>query len=189
MRPATLRAGWLAALFAVATTVFAQDKPLREDQVTEAGLVEALGGALDDHARSANGIRTRGFKPVQAPAGKSAGAPGRTGRAPLLITFVPDSADLMPSAKAALDVVARALRSEKLAAATFRIEGHADPRGGEDHNLRLSTRRAESVVDYLVREHGIASERLQAIGKGASELLNRADKLAPENRRVTIVVR
>ena len=95
----------------------------------------------------------------------------------------------MPSAKAALDVVARALRSDKLAAANFRIEGHADPRGGEEHNVELSMRRAESVVAYLVREQGIPADRLQPVGKGASELLNQTNKLAPENRRVTIVVR
>lgn len=180
----TMRVAWLAALLGAAAAM-AQDKPLREDQVTEAALVEALGGALDDTTRAANGVRTRGFRPAQAPGG----APGARRQAPLLITFVSDSAELMPSAKAALDVVARALRSEKLAAANFRIEGHADPRGGEEHNMDLSTRRAESVVSYLVQQHGIPADRLQPVGKGANELLNQANKLAPENRRVTIVVR
>jgi OOP family OmpA-OmpF porin len=183
-----MRAGLLAALLGVVPAM-AQDKPMREDQVTEAGLVEALGGDLDDSARAANGVRTRGFRPVKAAAGKPGGAPGAQRQAPLLITFISDSAELMPSAKAALDVVARALRSEKLAAANFRIEGHADPRGGEEHNMDLSTRRAESVVSYLVQQHGIPAERLQPVGKGASELLNQANKAAPENRRVTIVVR
>lgn len=181
-----VRAGLCAALLGAAGVAWAQDKPLREDQVTEAGLVEALGGALDANARSANGVRTRGFKPAKAP---GQAAPGAKGQAPLLITFVADSAELMPSAKAALDVVARALRSDKLASASFRIEGHADPRGGEEHNLQLSTRRAESVVDYLVQQHGIPADRLQPVGKGATELLNLTNKLAPENRRVTIVVR
>ena len=184
----TMRAGLLAALLGAASAL-AQDKPMREDQVTEAALLEALGGALDDSARAAGGVRTRGFRPVQGTAGKPGGTPGANRQAPLLITFVSDSADLMPSAKAALDVVARALRSEKLASANFRIEGHADPRGGEEHNIELSMRRAESVVAYLVREQGIPADRLQPVGKGASELLNQTNKLAPENRRVTIVER
>jgi OOP family OmpA-OmpF porin len=184
MRSWIVRAGLCAALLAAASVTPAQDKPLREDQVTEAGLVEALGGAIDANARAANGVRTRGFKPVKAGAAKEA-----KGQAPLLITFVPDSAELMPSAKGALDVVARALRSEKLAGASFRIEGHADPRGGDEYNMQLSTRRAESVVDYLVQQQGIPADRLQPVGKGATELLNRTNKLAPENRRVTIVVR
>jgi outer membrane protein OmpA-like peptidoglycan-associated protein len=157
----------------------AQTKPLREEQITEAAVAEALG--VPDAAP--DGVRTRGFrasKPLP---------PGARREAPLLITFVPDSAELLPPAKKALDAVGRVLRSQKLAAATFRVEGHADPRGGDAHNLALSQRRAESVVGYLVREHGIAAERLQPVGKGSSELLNTADKIAPENRRVTIVVR
>lgn len=172
---------WMAGLLAAllwAGIAAAQDKPLAESQVTEAAIVEALGGATE---APANGVRKRGFRPVTRP-----GAPRQ---APLLITFVTDSAELMPSAARALDVVARALRSEKLASASFRIEGHADPTGGEEYNLDLSRRRAESVVDYLVRQHGIAPDKLQPVGKGANELLNKRNVVAPENRRVTIVVR
>lgn len=171
---------WMAGLLALllsAGVARAQDKPLAESQVTEAAIVEALGGAPE----VPDGVRKRGFRPVAKP-----GAPRE---APLLITFVTDSAELMPSATRALDVVARALRSDKLAGASFRIEGHADPTGGEEYNLDLSRRRAESVVDYLVRQHGIAPDKLQPVGKGASELLNKRNVVAPENRRVTIVVR
>ena len=69
------------------------------------------------------------------------------------------------------------------------VEGHADPRGADDHNLQLSRQRADSVVSYLVRERGMPSERLEAVGKGSHELMNKAVPAAPENRRVTIVAR
>lgn len=166
------------ALVAVAAAAQAQPKPLREDQITEEAVAEALGVGAD----RTDGVRTRGFKPA-------APTPGARREAPLLITFVTDSADLMPAARKALDAVARVLQSDKLAQSTFRVEGHADPSGGDAYNDALSRRRAESVVTYLVREHGIAAARLEAVGKGSSELLNRTDRTAPENRRVTIVVR
>jgi OOP family OmpA-OmpF porin len=42
------------------------------------------------------------------------------------------------------------------------------------------------VVSYLSTEHGIARERLKAVGKGDSEPFNAQQPGAPENRRVTI---
>lgn len=158
---------------------FAQDRPLREDQITEAAVAEALGVP----EAAPDGVRTRGFKLV------TPRPPGAPRQASLLITFLPNSDELQQSARVALDKVGRVLRSEKLTAASFRIEGHADPRGSDALNAELSKRRADSVVTYLVREHGIPPERLEAVGKGSTELLNTRDPTAPENRRVTIVVR
>ena len=70
---------------------------------------------------------------------------------------------------------------------SFTIEGHADPRGTEELNLKLSPARADSVRAYLMSSHGLAAERLNAVGKGSSALMNASDPAAPENRRVTIV--
>ena len=88
------------------------------------------------------------------------------------------------------------MRNKMFAAATlafaslsFAVEGHADPRGDADTNLDLSRSRAESVVSYLVNEHGIDRQRLLPVGKGAAEPLNKARPDAPENRRVTFVTR
>ena len=105
----------------------------------------------------------------------------------ILVTFVTNSADLTPSAKGALDVLAAAMKSEKLASVKFTIEGHADPRGSEELNLKLSQARADSVRTYLTSSHGLAAERVNAVGKGSSALMKPSDPAAPENRRVTIV--
>jgi len=40
---------------------------------------------------------------------------------------------------------------------------------------------------YLVNAHKIDAKRLKATGKGDSELLNKDNPAAEENRRVTIV--
>jgi outer membrane protein OmpA-like peptidoglycan-associated protein len=104
----------------------------------------------------------------------------------MLITFVTNSAELTPKAKEMLAVLARALQSDKLAQFKFSIEGHADPRGGEELNLQLSQLRAEAVVKYLSEQQNISESRLVAVGKGQSELMNTRDPSAPENRRVTV---
>jgi len=45
------------------------------------------------------------------------------------------------------------------------LQAHTDCRGGDDYNQKLSQRRAQSCVDYLVSK-GIPSERMKAVGYG-----------------------
>jgi len=54
------------------------------------------------------------------------------------------------------------------------IGSHTDCRGSEEYNEVLSQKRAESVVNYLVKQ-GIAPERLTARGYGKSVLINRCN--------------
>lgn len=167
----------------------AQEKVMREGQVSEKALIDALAPAAPDDAAS-DAPRTRSFKPALRPAGAAAGtaaAAAQPGRASILVTFVTGSAELTGDAKKALDVLAGAMKSDKLANVKFTIEGHADPRGSEDLNLRLSQSRAESVRGYLTASHGLAGERINAVGKGSSALMKPSEPAAPENRRVTIV--
>ena len=67
------------------------------------------------------------------------------------------------------------------------VYGHADSSGSEHHNLHLSQRRAQAVVDKLVGTHGIPRERLYAIGFGDSEPVasNETDEGRARNRRAT----
>lgn len=48
---------------------------------------------------------------------------------------------------------------------TIELSSHCDYRGGDAYNVRLSQARAESVVEYLVK-NGIEAERLTAVGYG-----------------------
>ena len=149
---------------------------LKGKQIEESTLVDALTPAEKPILTRSIRVTRESQPPV----------PVKQAAASLLITFETDSAKLTARAKQSLEVVARALKSDKLANFKFSIEGHADPRGGEELNLRLSQERAESVVSYLADDQQIDRSRLQAVGKGQSELLNIADPNAPENRRVTI---
>lgn len=185
----------LSALLA-ASPASAQEKVLREKDLTQQSLIDALAPPAAQPADAAasaateGGVRTRSFRPGVRPAAAAAGtaaAAAQPGRASILVTFVTDSSDLTARAKSALDVLAGAMKSEKLAAVKFTIEGHADPRGNDEHNMKLSQARAESVRNYLTTAHGLAAERINAVGKGSTALMKPSEPAAPENRRVTIV--
>ncbi len=171
---------WLA-LCAHSMAIFAQtERVLRDDEVNESALVEAL---LPEPAAEPSLGRSRSIRIV--PAGSPAPV-AKSPQASMLITFETKSAELTPKAKEVLDVLGRALQSDKLAQLKFSIEGHADPRGGEEANLLLSQKRAAAVVKYLAEHQNISETRLVAVGKGQTELLNLRDPIAPENRRVTV---
>ncbi|MBC7995564.1 MAG: OmpA family protein [Rhizobacter sp.] len=160
-------------------TTWAQDTTLlKGNKVTESNLLDALTPAPEP-------VLTRSLKVSRST--DAVLAPKKKASASLLITFETNSADLTAAAKQQLDVVAAALKNDRLAEYSFNVEGHADPRGVAEANLLLSQQRAESVRAYLVSSHNIAAERLKAEGKGDTDLLNRKVPAAPENRRVTIV--
>jgi outer membrane protein OmpA-like peptidoglycan-associated protein len=179
------RALWLAGLFALsAHPAHAQEDVLKEKDINEQSVTRALMPREDS-----DDIVTRGFvlsKPQHGAAAKRTPA-AKSPAAEMLITFTTNSSTLTDTAQAALDRVAHALQSEPLSAYKFRVEGHADPRGSADDNLKLSESRAAAVVEYLTQKDGISPERLTSIGKGSTEPLNTKNPTAPENRRVTIV--
>jgi outer membrane protein OmpA-like peptidoglycan-associated protein len=172
----------LAACVA-ALAPFAHAQPvMKEQDIDEQAITRALTPDASDED-----IVTRGFVLSNKKPGSTPAAPARKPSASMLITFASNSSTLTPTAMSALDKVGRALQSEQLAAYKFRVEGHADPSGSVDANLRLSKERAAAVVEYLTSHDGIAPERLTSVGKGSSEPLNQRVPTAPENRRVTIV--
>jgi len=148
---------------------------LKGDAITEAALLEAL-------TPMPAPVLTRSID-QNAPA---AAAP-KPAKAALLITFETNATVLTADAKRELDIVGRALNTSRLTNYNFVIEGHADPRGSSERNLRLSEGRAEAVKQYLVQNQSVNAERLQAVGKGDREPLNTGNPAAPENRRVTFV--
>lgn len=74
-----------------------------------------------------------------------------------------DSAELSSSSTMALDSLVDLLNENPNI--TIELSSHCDYRGADAYNLRLSQRRAESVVNYLIK-HGIAMDRLTPVGYG-----------------------
>ncbi|NKC34096.1 OmpA family protein [Falsiroseomonas selenitidurans] len=116
-------------------------------------------------------------------------APPGAAAVSLTVTFASGSASLSPRATEVLDNLGRALVSDRLSGYRFRVEGHTDTVGPSAMNQELSERRAAAVRDFLVQRHGVASQRLQALGLGEQQLLVATpdETSEPRNRRVQVV--
>jgi outer membrane protein OmpA-like peptidoglycan-associated protein len=79
-----------------------------------------------------------------------------------------DKATLRPESKNELERLIQLLTDNP----TIKIElsAHTDSRGSDSYNLDLSNRRAQSVVDYLVKA-GVSKDRLVAKGYGETRLI------------------
>ncbi len=175
--------------------------PLREDQATLERIEEGLSFRNNPSSESCQKkrpdgecIRVRGDIGVFSGDGTRTIHPElnatqntkKTAQLSIMLTFETNSAELTKNAKQALSNVA--LTIEKYAVdSDFVIEGHADVRGTFELNQHLSEARANSVRNFLIREHGINSKLLLAVGKSYTELFNKENPIAPENRRVRIV--
>lgn len=104
------------------------------------------------------------------------------------LLFATDSATLRPDLQQDLRVIATNLvnypRSDVI------VVGHTDNTGSAAYNQTLSERRAQSVAQVL-RGQGVASNRIQTIGRGLTQPV--ATNATPEgrrqNRRVEIFIR
>ncbi|HET7539306.1 MAG TPA: OmpA family protein [Polyangiaceae bacterium] len=69
------------------------------------------------------------------------------------------------------------------------VEGHADERGPDDFNQKLSEDRARAVMEFLVKQ-GIAQDRLSSIGYGSTRPLvdKKSEYALLLNRRVEFTV-
>lgn len=74
-----------------------------------------------------------------------------------------DKATLRDSSKTALDKLVALLKENPHV--TIELSAHCDYKGSAEYNKRLSQRRAEAVVAYLIA-HGIAVDRLTPVGYG-----------------------
>ncbi len=101
------------------------------------------------------------------------------------VTFNTASAKLLPASDSVLDEVASTLKQRPNS--TAEVRGYTDSVGKSAYNHKLSQRRAESVVDYLVA-HGVAASQLTAKGFGEENPVasNKTAEGRAENRRVTI---
>lgn len=142
--------------------------------------IEALKNPVDPAELRVRDRITRGLR-VEASA-----PPPATG-VQFQVQFAFGSADLTNDARAVLNELGTALKSDQLTPYRFRITGHTDAVGENRFNLSLSEQRAKAVQDYLTANFGINQSRLESVGLGESMLLVPSDPSADENRRVEIM--
>jgi outer membrane protein OmpA-like peptidoglycan-associated protein/Flp pilus assembly protein TadD len=86
------------------------------------------------------------------------------------IYYESGSSRILPEAEAILNKAVNALKKNpKL---VLEVQSHTDATAGDEYNMELSQKRANTVVDYLVA-NGIDKKRLTAKGFGETQLTNR----------------
>lgn len=85
------------------------------------------------------------------------------------IYFDLDEAVILPEAEVALDKVVSIMK--EYPRLEIEIGSHADVRGTEEYNMKLSEERAQATMEYLVSQ-GIERERITAKGYGETMPLN-----------------
>ena len=102
------------------------------------------------------------------------------------INFDSGKSDIKKESEQTLSEIAVFL---KKASGQFYVVGHTDDQGALSDNMNLSETRAKSISDFLVKKHGVPSNKLTARGAGplAPVASNSNDKGRALNRRVEIV--
>ncbi|MBJ6725401.1 OmpA family protein [Geomesophilobacter sediminis] len=106
----------------------------------------------------------------------------------LVIDFDPGQAAIKPQYNDEIAKLADYMR--RYPTTTALIEGHTDNVGGYDYNMKLSQKRADAVVNYLVDNFGIDRSRLSAKGYGYTRRIayNDTEEGRQKNRRINAVI-
>jgi outer membrane protein OmpA-like peptidoglycan-associated protein len=104
------------------------------------------------------------------------------------IFFKTGKAELLPESIPVLQSVIEVLNLNP-DIVKVRIEGHTDDQGRPASNLRLSKRRAKTVLDWLVK-NGITRTRLESQGYSQTQPIadNDSEEGRASNRRVMFVI-
>lgn len=86
-----------------------------------------------------------------------------------LILYEYNKSDLLPESKDSLNYLYQIMVDNPNI--VIQLRSHTDFRGSGRYNQSLSQRRAQSCVDYLVKEKGVDAERIVAKGMGENEPL------------------
>ena len=108
-----------------------------------------------------------------------------------------DEKSMLPGGKQRLDELAdKIMAMEKDTIAGISIVGHADRLGSPEGNMKISERRAATVMTYLVRR-GVEAAMLESMGKGDSDPVTDCPGGKPNkalmaclspNRRVEVII-
>jgi len=148
------------------------------------GTVETRVGEVDAKAESAN----RDVSQLRTElAQKIANLDEYTVASEAIVYFDFDSDQIKPEGTAELDRLVSGNGWKRYFVA---IEGFTDPVGPPAYNLQLSRRRAESVVQYLVKQHNIPIFRIHVIGLGEHKLVDDGTtrEARAKSRRVEVAV-
>ena len=104
------------------------------------------------------------------------------------IRFALNSATLTDSAIEQVAALGKALAGSTLSACEITLTGHTDASGSAENNLSLSAARATTVKQTLIDSYGVSENKLIAIGKGETALLQGLAENDARHRRVQVAL-
>jgi len=101
--------------------------------------------------------------------------------------FAFDSARISGQARQVLQKVAECFQSGPLAGRSMHLVGHADPRGGEEYNMVLGERRADSVASTL-EQLGLSTRQMSTTSRGEMDAKGTDPAGWAKDRRVDVML-
>jgi len=103
------------------------------------------------------------------------------------IQFDDDTPIIQPASYQTVGRIADAMVQASLLPYTFLIVGHVESNGKREANVILSQRRADAIRDVLVNTFKISAKRIQSIGLGEEQSLDRAKPTSVVNGQLQIL--
>jgi OmpA-OmpF porin, OOP family len=103
------------------------------------------------------------------------------------IDFDSDTPVVRPSSYETVGRIADAMVQANLLPYSFLVVGHTSSDGRREANAMLSQRRADAIRDSLVNTFKISSKRVQSLGLGEEQFVDRAHPTSPANLQIQIV--
>ena len=103
------------------------------------------------------------------------------------IQFDDDTPIIQPASYQTVGRIADAMVHASLLPYTFLIVGHIESNGKREANVILSQRRADAIRDVLVNTFKISAKRIQSIGLGEEQFLDRARPTAAINGQTQVL--
>ncbi|HEU4735151.1 MAG TPA: OmpA family protein [Kofleriaceae bacterium] len=101
--------------------------------------------------------------------------------------FQYDRDELQSDDRQVLETIAKCLTDGALKGRTVNLVGRADPRGTEEYNLALGSRRSNAVSDYMEKQ-GTSPSQLVETTRGSIDATGRNEAGWSKDRRVDIVL-
>ena len=154
-------------------------KPLSWRRVSYPGIVEILEKSNDVKGNQGAEIGTAFTK-----ASKEVETQAAISNKKVTINFGVNSSNLSNDAKMTIDQEFVNI-AKQFSGARIRVEGNTDNTGDYNANVTLSKRRAQSVVDYLIKEYGFDRNRFIVTGNGPKHAVKDGVSGSSVNYRTT----
>jgi outer membrane protein OmpA-like peptidoglycan-associated protein len=156
------------------------DTPVSWRKASDSSIIEAL---LSDKSL-VKGDQSAEKAPVFEKPSKDLETKAAISDKKVVIEFATGSDVLDNNAKSIIDREVVSL-AKMFSGATMRVEGNTDGTGSDVVNKPLSKRRAQAVVNYLIKEYNFSPNRFIVVGNGSKKARDAGDNTDNQTYRTT----